>query len=262
MSELLIKPAAAVAAAGASKALEKIGKSKGFDRLLNVFRKKHRILVLGATGAGKSNFLHSLAESAPATIDAMNRTEFAQKHSLKISQNLFVFVDTPGQAKHKPRRIQAIREAMSANISGIVNVVAYGYHEARASKKDALTEDGQVRQEFLAARRNEEIAQWHEWTPLLGDRETGGWLITLVTKADLWWDRREEVLAHYEAGTYFAALGDAQSLSPSVVEYSSVFHRFYGDCPICGFFDDGDRDRVKANLIAQLLAAIGKGELE
>ena len=35
------------------------------DKLKMAFRKKHRILVLGSTGAGKTNFLKSLTETMP-----------------------------------------------------------------------------------------------------------------------------------------------------------------------------------------------------
>ena len=46
-----------------------------------------------------------------------------------------------------------------------------------------------------------------EWVGLLGDRETAGWLITVVTKSDLWWEQRATVREYYESGAYHEALG-------------------------------------------------------
>ncbi len=97
----------------------------------------------------------------------------------------------------------------------------------------------------------------NEWTPFLGGLDSVGWLITVVTKADLWWKRRDEVLPHYQTGPYFRALGEAQSLKPVVLEYCSVFQKFYGQGAMSGDFQDSDRIRAKAQMIRSLLAAIG-----
>ena len=95
---------------------------------------KHRILVLGCSGAGKSLFLDSLTEALPGAINRLNRTEFAQKHSVKIGKSPFEFIDKPGQELHHERRMAAIRAAMIKPIAGLINVVAYGFHEGKAGK--------------------------------------------------------------------------------------------------------------------------------
>ncbi len=99
------------------------------DRLLAMFKKKHRILVRGSTGTGKTNLLASLTQAMPEAIAAMNRTEFATRHRINLSGTPFVFVDTPGQVGHGSRRLGAIREEMANGLSGVINVVAYGYHD-------------------------------------------------------------------------------------------------------------------------------------
>ena len=89
-------------AVGASEAgiaikLFELAKRQGWlDRLASSFKKKHRILVLGCTGVGKSQFVESLTEAMPAAIDRLNRTEFAQKHSIKIGKTPFEFIDHRG----------------------------------------------------------------------------------------------------------------------------------------------------------------------
>ncbi len=85
----------------------------------------------------------------------------------------------------------------------------------------------------------------NEWTPFLGGLDSVGWLITVVT------------LPHYQTGPYFRALGEAQSLKPVVLEYCSVFQKFYGQGAMSGDFQDSDRIRAKAQMIRSLLAAIG-----
>jgi energy-coupling factor transporter ATP-binding protein EcfA2 len=246
----------------AIKVLELAVKQGWLDKFLNAFRKKHTILVLGSTGTGKTNFLQSLIELTPKAIDQMNRTEFAQKHSIKIKKQPFVFVDVPGQALHSPRRIRAIRETMSRGLSGIINVVSYGYHEYRIGKAKAVTAHGIVNEAFLKKHRQVEIDALAEWTSLLGSRDTTGWLINVITKADLWWNRKDKVLQHYVSGPYFEALGEAKSLEPIFLEYCSVFHKFYGDGTLSGNFDESDRVRARGNLLRTLLEAVGKGGLD
>jgi energy-coupling factor transporter ATP-binding protein EcfA2 len=247
--------------AEATAALELINKAhkQGWlDRLITALRKKHRVVVLGSTGVGKTNFLTSLTEAIPVAVDIMNRTEIAKKHRVKIQKYPFIFVDTPGQERHKSRRLKAIRESLAGGISGVVNVVSYGYHEYRIGSRDAVDNNGKVSEEFLSAHRKIEMAALEEWMPILGGPEAAGWVITVVTKADLWWNRRDEVLEYYRTGAYYDALGSAKSLHPVVLEYSSVFQKYFGKAPMSGDFGDADRLRAKAHLIEELLAAVGK----
>ena len=231
-----------------------------FDKLLIHLKKKHRVLVLGATGAGKTAFLKSLKSVLPETIDVMNRTEFNEKHEVTLSQRPFIFKDTPGQIHHAPRRLEAIKEAMKlrGGIAGIINVVSYGYHESRVMPKPQITADGKVEDAFLIKQRQLELEMLSEWTPLLGGTDSANWLITVVTKADLWWQQRIDVMKHYETGAYFQSLGEAQALKPVVLEYSSVFQTFYGEGHLAGGFQDSDRLRAKARMIQMLLAAINE----
>ena len=239
------------------KVLELAQRQGWLDRLLLALRKKQRVLVLGSSGAGKSMFLESLTETLPTAISRLNRTEFAQKHAIKIGKSPFEFFDTPGQVLHKERRMAAIRDAMAKPIAGIINVTAYGFHEGKIEKKHAI-DGGKARESYLAGRRQEEIEALREWLPLLGSRDTTGWLITAVTKADLWWGDREKVMEHYSTGAYGAELANAKELRPVVIEYCSVFQPYFGEAPMDGTFGDADRTRAKGHLMKQLLAAVGK----
>lgn len=73
MAGLEIGTSTAVAKA-AIEVISKAHKQGWFDKLTSALRKKHRVLVLGATGAGKTAFLESLTETIPKAIESMNRT--------------------------------------------------------------------------------------------------------------------------------------------------------------------------------------------
>jgi hypothetical protein len=154
--------------------------------------------------------------------------------------------------------MQAIREAISKRASGVINVVAYGYHELRVGMEGAVDAQGKVRADYLEAHRHEELEALKEWVGLLGDPLTVRFLITVVTKADLWWDREKEVIQYYSQGPYYDALGPAKTLSPVVLDYCSVFHRFYDKAPLAGTYDDGDRARAQGHFAQALLQAIAK----
>lgn len=124
---------ATVGAAGAALDLLNLAQKQGWlDQARDAFKKKHKVLVLGSSGAGKTNLLQSLATLAPEAIHFMNRTEFAQKHRIRIVSEPFQFQDTPGEQAKKPHRMKAIREALASPIAGVINVVSYGYHEHRS----------------------------------------------------------------------------------------------------------------------------------
>jgi energy-coupling factor transporter ATP-binding protein EcfA2 len=228
MAGLEIATTKAVAEA-ALDLIDKARKQGWFDKLIDALRKKHRVLVLGATGTGKTVFLESLTEVVPKAIDMMNRTEFVEKYHIRISRQPFIFI-----------------------------VVSYGYLESRAIEKPEIKINGKVSEAFLKEQRQLEIDMLDEWIPLLGGAESAGWLITVVTKADLWWRQRDKVLTHYETGPYYEALGEAQLLKPVVLPYCSIFQMFYEEVAMSGDFEDADRIQAKSQMIRTLLAAIGK----
>ena len=230
------------------------------EKLPDLFRNQHRILVLGSSGVGKTNFLNSLRQSVPEVIDAVNRTETATKNKIEINTEPFIFIDTPGQVHHQSRRYSAIREEIGAGLSGVINVVSYGYHEYDGGEEKAINKNGTVNQSFLAKSRAMELKLLDEWTPLLGSKEVGKWLVTVANKADIWWTQKDEVLEFYRSGDYYKALGDAQSLSHIVNHNCSVFHKYYSVGELSGQFDDTDRDRARTALISTLLELVGRGE--
>ncbi len=249
----------------ASLLLEEAEKQGLIDKLKTYFKRKPRILLLGSTGVGKSQFLRSLVQAHPEPIARGDRTIFTSSQVLLVRKSPFRFVDPPGDASDamKDVRSDKIREGMSARggISGVINVVSYGYHEYDVAKKDVFLPDGKVDPQYLARHRQFEIDQLSEWTALLGSPKTIKWLITLVTKADLWRNDRDSVRQHYQTGDYNRALGDALSVNPRVLLYSSVFFKFYAEAPLSGYFDENDRRILAEQFVKALLASLLEREV-
>lgn len=212
------------------------------------------VLILGSTGSGKSAFLKSL-QGLPGFIPREQRTAKVEKTEGKIQEVAFRFLDTPGQELHKSMRMAAIKEAAVAKRLGVINVVSYGFHEAAGDADKALI-DGHPSGSYLEDCRQKEVERLGEWTDLLGG--VGGsadWMLTVVTKADLWWtiNGHPTVLRHYETGDYAAALGEANQLKRAVRPYSSLNGLFYGVGPMTGFYTDEQRKEDHRSLITMLL---------
>ena len=241
-------------------ALFELAEKQGIiDKLEIAFKRKPRVLLLGQTGTGKSNFLQSLSVERAEPISRAVRTQYPNRKVLTLQKKrAFRFVDTPGDTDYKDVRIQEIRESLSAKggISGVINIVSYGYHEYHVVRGEVFKPDGSIDPDYLQKHRQIELDQLDEWTPLLGSPITIGWLITIVTKADLWWDQRKDVLKYYQKGAYKTRLAQATSLNQRVLMYSSHTSKFYGEAPHSGYFDDEDRTKLKQQFVEALLAAL------
>jgi hypothetical protein len=226
------------------------------EAIKEFFSKPSPIIVLGSSGCGKTNFLASLAASAGLVLPVAreDRTEDVEESRVKILDRPFILADTPGQRAHKHIRIEAIREALADRPLRIINVVSYGYHEYRTPQiEDAVDPDGRPRRDFLDRHQVEELAALEEWLPIIGDRDSIQWILTVVTKADLWWEQSQGVLDYYETGPYADLIIAADPKLHHVVRpYCSVIHRFYGASKLPGTFDDSNRVELNDRMLRQL----------
>lgn len=250
----------AAAIAGAAVEVMAVAVEQGwFEKLRNSLRRRQRIVIVGSTGVGKTNFLKAIAEPLPDAIDAINRSEFAKRHRLSIARQAFEFVDTPGQRLHEARTKAAIRDVLKKRGKvGVISMNAFGYHEYGVARQEAFSDDGSVSPAFLDAHRRLEVDYLHMWTPLLADPAVTSFLINVVSKADLWWEQRDAVLSHYESGDYNRALGDARALNPVTVSFCSVIHKFFGRASLRGSFDDPLKKRLRTHVFQTILEAIGR----
>jgi energy-coupling factor transporter ATP-binding protein EcfA2 len=227
------------------------------EKIKDALRKKEVLIVLGASGSGKTNLIISL-NSAAGLVDPvwrMNRTTATARQQVRIKGQPFRVIDTPGQSLHEADRLGTVRQVAAKPLVRIVNVVSYGYHEYDTNVSNAVGPDGQPRAEFLEMHRQEELQALKQWLPVLGDRNTTKWILTAVAKADLWWHQREQVVGHYMSGEYNAAIKESDSnLRHVVLPYCSVAHKFYNRAPVDGSFDDRDRMRTNIHFLQQLVA--------
>lgn len=224
-------------------------------RLATFFKSKDTIIVLGSTGSGKTNLLESLGAAAALVdpIPSITRTQTPERRKVIVNERPFTIIDTPGQAAHAAQRQELYREGLANPPVRMINVVSYGYHEYATGSKEALNGQGSPSDAWLERHRANELTAMREWLPLLGDRETTSWILTAVTKADLWWSEHDAVVDYYENGPYAEELTRQDpGLKHSVLPYSSVFHRFYGEAPLSGMFDDEDRLQTTTHFLQQL----------
>lgn len=250
--------AAAVAVVEGGAALYRLADDVGLlKRIVNLFKRKEKLIVLGRSGTGKTNFLVSLAASAGLVeaVKATDRTVRTVEQSVVINDQPFIVFDTPGQEQHDYDRTSQIRARMTDPDSKcrVINVVSYGYHEY-GTAIDPLTGSGIADMDYLTRHRELEISRLSEWVPFLADRDVSSWVLTVVTKADLWWDQRDDVLHYYENGAYDQAIRQQDpNIHHVVLPYCSVVHKFFGTAPVSGNFDDEERLRVNLQFLRKLV---------
>lgn len=209
--------------------------------------------MLGGSGAGKTQLINSILNPLSEKLNTLQRTIAVNRRQTTIARYPFVFSDTPGQILDEAKRKVAITDAVRTQIDGVLNVVSFGYHEAaEAGMALAIPESGGhiARSEYLADRRSVEENLLSEWVPIFDDK-TAKWVLTVATKADLWWPDREKVEKYYSAGSYADALGTFKARH-SVVPYCSVIEPFYGT-KTSGKFGEHQKYALQNNLISCLL---------
>lgn len=232
-------------------------KSDLFSKLLTLFKHKHKILVLGASGVGKTQLVRALKDDIVESIPASERTSFTEKTKIIFDGLPFLFVDTPGHIYYQSTRQKAIQSAIRTGVSGILNVVCYGYHEGVAKARDAISKSGIAKSEYLKKGREMEVDRLSEWVPLI-DKDVVDWVITVITKADLWWPASGEIYAHYTEGSYRKMLGNLPILvQHTVLPYCSIIEPFYGH-RVSGKLGNRDKQHMHNYFLNTLLSAVGK----
>lgn len=158
-----------------------------------------KIVVLGNTGVGKTQFIHSLIEDL-RYVRAKGATQIAEAYQAFLEDSPIVLMDTVGG--DIPNTYLLLEEMLHKNeVEGIINVVSYGYigEQGRINLKDAIDETGQVSPHFLALARQKDIAYLNQWLPLLTPHTQIGWIITLINQMDIWYPEKGEVMYYYES---------------------------------------------------------------
>ncbi len=254
---------AKVAAEFGTHAFEYLHNQGFFEKFYNeIFNRNKRVLILGASGAGKTQFVNSFNKEI-ADIQVVNRTHTSEKTNLTVDKIPLKFFDTPGHGTKQEVRRQEIDNLILKRTKyvGIINVVSYGYHERENNEKIVFDEKGKVKNEIIEQHRKEELRLLDEWLPILR-LSSVKWVITLVTKADIWWDFEDDVYEYYRYGKYRRIFDekfskDYYSKQLYFIPYCSLREPYYKKLQ-ANTFGVSQKNNLTANFVKNLSNILGK----
>ncbi len=167
------------------------------------------ILIIGPGGVGKSTFAQLLS----GQYDSLLEIPGAYQESLGLERYLLdddrtvELIVPPGQRHRRDATWAELEETIGAGgYRGIILTSSYGYHSLGeiSYKHHRLYQgdDSSFLSAFLQVCRADEINVLRRLTPFLRANNRKTWLLTLVTKQDLWWAERAGVESHYRTGEY------------------------------------------------------------
>ena len=169
------------------------------------------ILILGPGGAGKSTLARLLSEENYNPLlhlpGEYKESVGVEAYSLKDQSDVEIVVP-PGQRQRREATWADLHaDLVAGKFRGVVLLAAYGHHSFMLSyKQHRLYQNDKERfvEDFCAAQRVEEIAVLRQLAPHMIASRGKVWMLTLVTKQDLWWPKHVEVEKHYLDGEYGA----------------------------------------------------------
>lgn len=169
-----------------------------------------RVVVFGAGGVGKSTVGKLLSGKLSEAEVVKNYDESTNTEDFSLKGTLLSNIKVaPGQERRQWAWPELIKMISSGNVNGIINVVAWGHHSViglSSFTEHKLYRSGMSKQEFvelyLDSQREREIKQLATLMPHISMCKANMWMISLVTKQDLWWNHRDRVKTHYSDGAY------------------------------------------------------------
>lgn len=233
------------------KALEKLGIKKFLSALLD---RKHHIIVIGSTGAGKTALSKAVISIEQQFISVSNRTTKPTKKKIKIEGSKIVLMDTPGEMGNLSTRMSELSDLFSKNRVGVVIVGAFGYNEYREADRKTYSEAELLT--FLEVHRKIEIDHLDRFASQFPFINRIDWAITVATKADLWWTKRKEVLDYYNSEEFKQVTKRICRHTVPVRAFSSTIEPFLGSIPADGSFGEAQRRQVRSEFIEALLEQV------
>ncbi len=181
------------------------------------YRIKHGrliVVVFGPGGTGKSTLGRLLiGEHKPGGATAKYKESTAIERLPLAGDLVGRILVAPGQEQRRQWTWTELYQEIAAGKSvGLINVVAYGYHAfGNPSYRElSVYRDGMTQEQFLEAfleeRRGIELQVLQDLVPRISDAKGKLWMVTLVTKEDLWWKHRADVEQYYRQGEYAAQI--------------------------------------------------------
>lgn len=214
------------------------------------FRKPIRILIVGESGTGKTQFLSAIRAKKEFILRS-TMASYPCKFELPNGR-IVEFMDTPGQQSlltDRKRKINAINRKYYV---GIINLVCYGYQALEDTDASIVFQGDVVKDSYLRENREKELKQLEEWLPNIDSNCEIKWVLTIINKADIWWEKKEEVISYYQNSKYAEKLNEIVRISQTeVIPYCSIISPFCHK-PMKIIFGEKNKDELYCNLRDEL----------
>ncbi len=219
-------------------------------------KKKRKAVLFGCAGVGKSQFIASIQRS----FERVKPTYFSRITQLLLDEFPLVIVDTPGHSALEKIRQDEMDNLIKEQKEVLINVVSYGYHERKdISNRNDIFDGEHFSYKFLQENRNDELKYLTQIKGKLQLSEVK-WVITLVTKADIWWEEKAAVEAYYEQGRYAQEMQkiiQKSDFKHIIIPYCSIITPFYG-IKTSGRFGEETKFAMQAHFLETLFDILGK----
>lgn len=170
-------------------------------RVRNWLRKGHTtILVFGAGATGKTTLGQFIAGKSSPYTRVPQYSESLDKEEYEVPlDSLCNLIIPPGQWETSQTIWDSMCHKLSDNkTKGLVHVVCSGFHTPRGVE---MTEED-FQNTHIPRMLQKEMDSLNKIRPFIEAANHPITMITLITKQDLWWGKRDAVSSHYEEGEY------------------------------------------------------------
>lgn len=235
-----------VAEVGASAVENQDKIKRAFKRIFNRLKYGHiQVAIFGPPGAGKSTLGRFLSGNMGELTSPSGYIASADIEPYLLSGEIVCTITAlPGQERLRDETwTRFYRHLSSGKSTGVINVVSYGHHALDMSyKRHNLFTVDMSKKEFLQAyvedRKKEEVRILKDLASRLRDAPGTIWMITLVTKQDLWWAQRDAVEDHYCKGEYNSIIEEIRKARGT----NNFKHRYLSASLLWNTMRDGDGD--------------------
>jgi GTPase SAR1 family protein len=178
-----------------------------------------RIAIVGAGGTGKTT-LGKLFSGTPQIELPLSYQESYGIEEYKMDGSIEAsLIVVPGQERQEYRWDELLRTLAVGKIKLIIHVVSWGYHSFSGDfsySQHPLYQQDKSLEEFIQVyqkdRLDRELQVLEKIKPYLSVAQQNKIaMITLVTKQDLWWNKRYEAREYYTNGNYNSIIQELQN---------------------------------------------------